>query len=366
VRDETGLLLVGAGHAHLHVVAHAAELRAAGYRVRLLAPRWFDYSGVASATATGALPADAGRIDVRALAAGHGVELVEDTLVGIDTVARVATTADGAALAYDLVSLNVGSVAATHDIEVDDEVVRVKPLAGLGALATRLAAHPGATVTVVGGGSSGLELAAHLAVTRGVTRVRLVEAGPVLGPDLPGGARRSVTRLLARRGVEVHLGTPVRRLAGDHLLLGDGRRLDHDLAVLATGLVASPLLARLGLGDADGVPVTATLQHPDHPEMLAAGDCAHFLPQPLARIGVHGVRQGPVLLAGLLARAHGEPAPSYTPQRRALAVLDLGAGIGLAVRGRWWWRGRTAFLLKRRIDRRWLRRYRSPTPSGAA
>ena len=32
------LLLVGAGHTHLHLLAHADELTAAGYRVRLLAP----------------------------------------------------------------------------------------------------------------------------------------------------------------------------------------------------------------------------------------------------------------------------------------------------------------------------------------
>jgi NADH dehydrogenase FAD-containing subunit len=114
----------------------------------------------------------------------------------------------------------------------------------------------------------------------------------------------------------------------------------------------------LGLGDARGVPVTATLQHPDHADVHAVGDCARFLPQPLPRIGVHGVRQGPVLLASLLARARGAELPSYEPQREALAVLDLGDGVGLAVRGRWWWQGRAALLLKRWIDRRWLRQYR--------
>ena len=37
-----------------------------------------------------------------------------------------------------------------------------------------------------------------------------------------------------------------------------------------------------------------------------------------------------------------------------------GGGVGLAVRGRFWWCGTAALRLKRRIDRRWLARYRTP------
>ena len=100
------LLLVGAGHAHLHVVKHAGELGAAGYRLQLLAPRYFDYSGVASASATaaGALDSDAGRIDVRALVGVSGVEFHEGTLESLDPELRIATTSDGARLPYDVLA----------------------------------------------------------------------------------------------------------------------------------------------------------------------------------------------------------------------------------------------------------------------
>lgn len=351
------LLLVGAGHAHLHLISHAAELVAAGYRVRVLAPAWFDYSGVASATAAGALPASAGRIDIRALCARHQVELVEATLVDLAVATRVAATSTGVTLSYDVLSLNLGSVVAAPGLDIAEEVLRVKPLSDLAELSARLEAAPDATVTVIGGGSTGLELAAHLAVRPGVTRVRLVEGGPEVGADLPPGARRRIIRLLARRNVEVHTDSEVRAVTADEVVLADGS-LPHDVALLATGLAAPPLLQRLGLGDADGVPVTATLRHVDHPEIYAGGDCAHFTPGRLPRIGVHGVRQGPVLLAGLLARAHGDDAPTYEPPTKALSVLDLGDGVGLAVRGRWWWYGVSALRLKQRIDRRWLLKYR--------
>ena len=356
------LLLVGAGHAHLHLIARARDLVGAGYRVRVLAPPSFDYSGVASATAAGALPATAGRIDVRALCALHPVDLVEATLVDLDVPGRLATTSTGETISYDVLSFNVGSVVDTHGLPVDDRVLRVKPLSDLAELSARLEASPGATITVIGGGSTGLELATHLSVRPGVAHVRLVEAGPEIGADLPAGARRRLTRLLARRGVEVLTTTSVREVTGSEVVLASGV-LTHDVALLATGLAAPPLLQRMGVGDPDGVPVTATLQHVDHPEIYAGGDCAHFTPQPLPRVGVHGVRQGPVLLESLLARTRGDTLPTYSPPARALSVLDLGDGVGLAVRGRWWWYGVAALWLKQRIDRRWLKKYRSPTGS---
>lgn len=356
------LLLVGAGHTHLDVVTRAAELRRAGYRVRLLAPATFHYSGVASATAAGSLPAGSGTVDVAALACAHGVEHVVATLQDLDPGGRRATTSTGVVLAYDVLSLNVGSVVASHGMDVDPDVVRVKPLADLAVLDARLrrAGGPGSVVTVVGAGATGLEMAAHLSTRDDVALVRIVESGPHVGADLPPGARRRLLRLLADRAVEVHVGRRVAAVGAARLRCEDGLVLDHDVALLATGLVAPPVLARLGLGDDDGVPVRATLQHVDHDDVYAVGDCAHFLPARLPRIGVHGVRQAPVLVRSLVARLGDADLPVYVPQRQALAVLDLGDGVALAVRGRWWVHGAAALRLKRWLDRRWLRRYTLP------
>lgn len=357
----TDLLLVGAGHAHLYVVKHAGELAAAGYRIRLLAPRYFDYSGVASAVAAGALPREAGRVDARALARVFGVEFHEGSLESLDAEKRVAVTSEGEHLTYDVLSVNIGSVAAPIGSQVHPSVLRVKPLSGLADLHARLQTAPRApatTVTVVGGGATGMEMAAHLALRTDVALVRLLESGSVVGADLPPGARKRISRLLADRGVDVHTSCVVRAVGEHQVVCADDNALSHDVAVLAAGLAAPPLVEETGLGDQDGVPVRATLQHVDRDEIYAVGDCAYFLPGRLPRIGVHGVRQGPILVRSLLARSGGEPLPVYEPQRRALSILDLGDGVGLAVRGSWWWYGAWPLRLKRRIDRRWLRQYR--------
>ncbi len=353
------LLLVGPGHAHLYVVKRAAELAAVGYRVLLLAPRFFTYSGVASASATGALARDTGRIDVRALAGGCGVEFREGTLTSLDHEARIAVASDGSQLSYDVLSINIGSVVDPTDMHVHPAVLKVKPLSGLADLDIRLkrAGHPRAKVTVVGAGASGLELAAHLATRSDVAHVQLVEAGPDIGAGLPSGARKRIGRLLTTRGVTVLTGYAVRDLGEHQLVCGDGSELSHDLALLATGLMAPPVLSEIGIGDDDGVPVRATLQHLKYDEIYAVGDCANFVSHPLPRIGVHGVRQGPILQANLLARLSGGQLLAYEPPRRALSILDLGGGVALAVRGRWWWYGAGSLRLKRYIDRRWLTTY---------
>lgn len=373
------LLLVGAGHAHLHLLIRARELTEAGYAVSLLAPATFTYSGVASAVATGALPADTGTLDVAALVARQPVSQHVGELAQLDLPGRRARTSTGEWLRWDVLSLNIGSVATDEGIQVHPDVVAIKPLESLGELRQRVAAaqrkrsslarhspHTPSTsrdvepaqVTVVGGGPSGLELAGNLAAQQRI-RVTILEAAASIDPQLSQRARRRVLRLLGSRGVRVRTGTPVARIDPGEVTLADGRILAHDVAVLATGLVSPPLVQRLGLdGGRDGIPVRSTLQHRDHDDVYAVGDCADFLARPLDRIGVYGVRQGPVLLRSLIARSTGEALPEFVPQRHALQILDLGGGVGLAVRGRWWWQGRLALRLKRRIDRRWLRGYR--------
>ncbi len=378
----TRLLLVGAGHTHLHVLKNADQLRDAGYAVTLLAPADFIYSGVASSSSTGALSIDTGVIDVGALA-GDAVTHHRQRLADLDVEARRARTDDGTWLDFDVLSINIGSVANRYDIEATDEVwtddvVAVKPLEELLDLNARIAAAATGAgtpvrVTLIGGGPTAMELAGNLSSGRGLEgapprRVTVIEAEATVMRHLPALAQRRLLALLHSREVTLLKGRSVRSIESDHTILEGGASVTHDVVVLATGLVSPSLLADVGLADphpevsdhrvvTDGIPVRATLQHRDHDDVYAVGDCAHFMPQPLAKIGVYGVRQGPVLLASLLARAAGEPLPEFVPQRHALQVLDLGDGVGLATRGSWWWLGRAALRLKRRVDRTWLTHY---------
>lgn len=357
------VLLVGAGHTHLHVIDQAESLRRCGVDLVVVAPAVFRYSGTASAVATGALPDEAGTIDVRRLAAARGVTHHVGRVVRLDPGTRRAMLDDGRVLGFDIASFNIGSVTATSGMRVDPGVITAKPLEGLGVIASHLDRWPPGTplrVAIVGGGPTGLELAGNIAARdRPSARIALFERARRPGQGLPPGARARVVRRLYERGVSFRTGAHVTVVGPDHVV-ADSIHHAQDLVVLATGLVAHPLVAELGLGDDRGIPVTSTLQHVDLGHIHAVGDCAHFCPRPLPRLGVFGVRQGPVLAASLRARARGEALPTYEPQQQAMQILDLGGGRGLAVRGRWWAEGRLPLLAKRMIDRRWLRMYQGP------
>jgi len=64
-----------------------------------------------------------------------------------------------------------------------------------------------------------------------------------------------------------------------------------------------------------------------------------------------------VIFQNLQASLEGLKLGEYRPQRRYLYVLNLGDGTGLAVYGRFSWRGRLSWWLKHRIDDRFVDEY---------
>jgi NADH dehydrogenase FAD-containing subunit len=364
------VILVGAGHAHVHVVFHAKALAAAGGRVVLVSPGDLWYSGMATGALGGQHPLDLDRLDVPAIAARHGVELVSERAVGLDRERRVVRVESGASLPYDLVSWNVGSEIDSSTVEGGGHAVGVKPIPAFlemrGRLEARFVEDPAAVVraVVVGGGAAGCEVAANLdALARrrgGRIDVTLVGRAERLLAEAPEGASRAIAQVFAERGITALTGTEVTRVERGGVVTSGGRSLPADEVVLATGLRAPRWLDGLDLpvGPRGGIAIDETLRSPADPRVFAAGDCAHFLPRPLPKIGVFGVRQSPFLLDGLRRALGGEPPVRWRPQRVWLWILNLGCGEALLLWGPLWWRGRLALRLKDHLDRSFMERHR--------
>ncbi|PMR77457.1 NAD(P)/FAD-dependent oxidoreductase [Billgrantia endophytica] len=367
------ILLVGAGHAHLYLIRHRHRL--AGADVSVVDPGAFWYSGMAAGVMGGRYSPAQGRIDPRQLARRYGATPLRGRLTGLDIQARAAKLADGRAIPFTLLSLNLGSYAAAPSAHPQGpDVWSVKPIAQLVGFRRRLEAafrrgsHP--RVVVVGAGSSGIELACNLrelAWRHGARLdVALVNRGQRVLEGGPPGASRWLARHLSRRGIAMHTDT---RATGhvpggvSVVCMGDQDRpsvLEADHVIYATGLTPPRVFDHLGLPviEGRGLAIDETLQSTGEPDIFAAGDCAAMIDHPLPRLGVYGVRQAPVLLANLAARLKGAGLSSYVPQTRALAILDLGHGTGLAIRGHRWWAGRLSLIWKSRLDRRFMRQYR--------
>ena len=141
---------------------------------------------------------------------------------------------------------------------------------------------------VVGGGSTGVELAGTLIELARHTlsgefrrcdprqaTVRLIEAGPRLlagfDPSLSDKARRQLEQL----GAEVHTGVAVSAIDVDGVKLGE-RRLPARTVLWAAGVAASPVGRMLGvpLDKSGRVRVRDDLSVPGHPEVFVIGDLA--------------------------------------------------------------------------------------------
>ena len=367
------VLLVGAGHAHLGVVREAARLRGEGVELCLISPPLFRYSGLATGVLSGALEPAAGEIDVAGLAAAFGVAFHPTEVTAIDRDRGRVTLLDGATLAYDVLSLNIGSrTADPSDLAAQPAVWPVKPLSRLLDLRARLEAEIARTgvcpgVVVAGAGQAGLEAAAALAGLCERRRVtpRITLVGPAFGAREASAADRALRRILERRGI-VFVDGAVAGRGPDVCRLASGQVLACDMLVLATGLIAAELVGRLGLAtDRNGRLLTRdTLQTTGDDRVFATGDCAVIASAPRPCVGVFGVRATPVLVHNLAAMARQRRLKRFRPQARWLSIMDLGDGTGLAQRGRWWWLGGVSLLLKRRIDLDFIRRMGAPPPVG--
>lgn len=365
----TQVVLAGGGHAHLFVVAQAEAFRRAGTDVTLIDPGMLWYSGMATGMLNGHYAPSEDTVDLAALCQRCGVRFRKSTMTSLDAKTKEVYTESGEAISYDLLSLNLGS--AVDSSKVDDPsglAWPVKPIEGLAKLRTALENYVRrgrpCSVAVVGGGPTGAEIAANIdALFKGSgvrASITILHGGDRLLTGFPERAASTLSQLLGARGIEVRLRARVARLEGSderiRVARVDGQALQFDEVVLATGLVPSPAISALGLGDT-GLEVDARLAWLEDETIFGAGDCISFVPRALPKVGVFGVREAPILKHNLLACVAGGELKQYHPQEKFLIILNMGDGTGLALRGGWHWHGRLPFILKHFIDTRFLKQY---------
>jgi NADH dehydrogenase FAD-containing subunit len=361
-------VLLGAGHAHLHIIQNARRFTERGHRLVVLAPPSFYYSGLATGVLGGAYEPDLDRVDIAALAARSGAEFVEERAARLDREARELRLEDGASIAYDALSINLGSEPPAIPGDDDPRAYSVKPIPRLFDLRYDLEADFDAgrapRVVIAGGGATAAEIAVNISglATRcgGRADITLATAETPLA-QLPQGAAIALLGVFAARGIAVRTDFRVASLADGMAIAETGEALSFDRFVNATGLHprSLPEGADLPLAEDGAMLVDGHLRSPADPRIHGGGDGVAVEGHALPRIGVYAIRQAPVLLANLLASLDGTPARAFRPQRQYLWIINLGDGTALAMRGGLWWRGRLAFGLKDRIDLRFLRGLRS-------
>ena len=143
------------------------------------------------------------------------------------------------------------------------------------------------SVTVIGGGPTGVEMAGAIAeLIRGPLKsdqaqvaknisVTLVEAGPRLLPPFAPSLSARTKKDLEKLGVKVLLNTAVKELAHRKIFLKDGTSLQSEITIWAAGVKGADAMKDLGLPiEANRVAVEPTMQVKNYPNLWALGDIA--------------------------------------------------------------------------------------------
>jgi NADH dehydrogenase len=204
------------------------------------------------------------------------------------------------------------------------------------------------TVAIVGGGATGVELAAEVATlfdylrkrtARSPTeepRVVLLEATNRLMEWLDPYFHEVAVEELARLGVEIRLNSPVTDADAEGIE-ASSERLPAAIRVWATGIWANPLIRDLpGWHDEAGrVSVSEHLTLPEHPEVYVLGDGGVYEDPrhgPLPPTASVAVQQGPYAARDVERRLRDMPGEKRRPFEffNRGYVVSLGPQSGVA------------------------------------
>ena len=371
------IVLIGGGHSHVGVLHMFAMRPLPGVRLTLICTDTdTPYSGMLPGYIAGHYGFDEVHIDLRRLAGFAGARYCRDEVTGIDRAARKVICRHRPPLAYDALSLNVGSTPRLAAIAgAAEHAVPVKPSRRFNerwlALLDRVRRHAGATtIAVVGAGAGGVELLlamqyrlrnelAALGRAGDEPRFHLFSADARILPTHNAAVRRAFEGVLAARGVTVHRDAEVTRVDAGRLQTRSGAVVAADEIVWVTQAGGAAWLRETGLAldPAGFIRVRDTLQSEGDPLIFAAGDCAAMIDRPLEKAGVFAVRMGRPLAENLRRAITGETLLSYRPQRHWLALISTGDRHAVASRGPFHARGDLLWRWKDWIDRRFMRKF---------
>jgi NADH dehydrogenase len=229
---------------------------------------------------------------------------------------------------------------------------------------------------VVGGGSTGVEVAAELKDlvelaarsfrdVRLEPRVVLVHSRQMVLSELGERLGKYATRKLRDAGIDLRLGRRVRRIEAGLVELDDGTAIPAGTIVSTVGNAPNPILAGLPTArDARGWPTPdATFALPGLDRVWAIGDCASITDPktggPMPATAQHAIREGPHAARNVLAALDGQPQTPFAYGQLGMLVSlgrfkAVGEVLGIKVSGLVGWFLWRAYYLSRlpTLDRR--------------
>ncbi|MFZ3589884.1 FAD-dependent oxidoreductase [Bacillus sp. DJP31] len=357
------VILIGAGHAHLYCLKMVEKANLNDIKFILISPSPYQYySGMFSGYTEGIYSIDDIRIDVRQLSKHSSFEFVEDHVIKVSPVSKYVECSKGHNIQFDVISFDIGSIGEKPS-SFSKEIFPIKPTYMFSDSVNLLREKE--NPIIVGGGASGFELALAIKAFQLTQRKLNATVTLVSSKQLLSGYNDKISKttkeIAIRKGVIIHENEPVIDVFDSKIITKSGLTLSYDGLLWLTGPKA-PLLfkhSNLTVNETGYLVTNRFLQSVQYPYIFGAGDCVSLVEYPtLPKNGVNAIRQSPILWRNILSYLKEMLLVPFQPQKNYLSILSTGQKQGLLLYNNFYFHHKSAWLLKNRIDRRFIRKYK--------
>lgn len=265
---------------------------------------------------------------------GSGVHFYQGTETALDPQAQVVTVRAGSGareVRYDYLVYALGSHVDRQSVPGVAEYAYTLDATGprsarpLFSRLVKLANRDG-TVTIVGSGPTGMEIAGEIADTFPALQVSVVTRGE-FGAFSSSRVQEYARQAMERLNVRIVEHSPVREVTGRSLVVPGREPIPFDLCIWAGGFRAPILASEAGfeVNDRQQIVVDPYLRAVSHPTVYAIGDAAHPAERPGAPVRM-------ALFPALVMGAHAADNLTRLLQGKAQKPLGFsyyGQGIAL-------------------------------------
>lgn len=369
------LVIVGSGFAGVELARKMKSLVKRGlYKVTLISNHgYFEYYPGVYRIMIGETPIQT-KIHLSKILPKN-IEVIEDTVVNIDTGAKQIFGKDGEVYKYDELVLSLGSVSNYFNVEglengafpfrtTGDAVMLRNHLHQL-LIKTRTedinnekALMHNLHIIIGGGGPVGVELAGALsAYMRKMARVNkisasrvtidLIDSNPRLLSRVPQKGSMKIAKFLGKCGVNIFLNRAIKKIEKEIVILEDVS-LNAKTIVWTGGVMPNPLYASVQSFECvkGRVNVDEFLQAKNCIDVYIAGDGANTERAGLAQTAMH---DGKYLAKLFKAKALSRSWPKYK-QAKTGYVIPIGSNWAMMVFGQFVWAGLIPGIVRYFID----------------
>ncbi|EST53525.1 NADH dehydrogenase [Brevibacillus panacihumi W25] len=243
--------------------------------------------------------------------------------------------ANGDSLAYDWLVIGLGCEDRYHDIPgADQYTCSIQSMRSTRNTYTAINdLNPYATVSVVGGGLSGVELAAELRESRPDLNIRIIDRGQSILSPFPKKLQEYASQWFIEHEVQLVSMASVTKVEPG-VVYNHNEPVESDVIVWTAGIQASSIVRNLPI-ETDNIGRAKLNQYhqiPSHPNVYVVGDCASTAIAPSAQTAE---LMGDQIAMILKLDIKGEAFPSSLPPLKHKGFLgSLGKKEGFASMGK--------------------------------